>query len=288
MKLLITGGTGLLGSEFVRLAGHRGWGGVAPTRAEMDITDVDRCARVFTAESPDWVIHCAAFTRVDQAEVEPDEAMRVNRAGSASVARAAQGAGAGMVHISTDYVFDGLKRVPYLPDDPTSPIGAYARSKVAAEEAVRAYGSTTAQLIVRTGWLYGAGRRDFIDLVLDRTVAGEPLRIVDDQWGRPTWARNVAGTVLDLIERGASGIVHVNDAGQTTWHGFALAVVEEAGLTGQLDRVSSSEYGAPAERPLYSVLDLRATEVELGREMMPWRKALRTYLNERSRCESSE
>ena len=272
----------------MRVAEHRGWGVVAPTRVEMDITDAEGCARVVTTESPDWVIHCAAFTKVDQAEVEPDEAMRVNRTGTASVARAARDAGAGIVHISTDYVFDGLKRMPYLPEDPTSPIGAYARSKVEAEEAVRASGSATDQLIVRTGWLYGAGRRDFTDLVLEKTVAGEPLRIVDDQWGRPTWTRNVARTVLDLVGRGATGIVNVNDAGQTTWHGFAYAVVEEAGLAGRLNRVSSSEYGAPAKRPLYSVLDVRATEVELGREMMPWRKALRTYLNERSRCEPSE
>ena len=122
MKLLITGGTGLLGSEFVRVAEHRGWGVVAPTRVEMDIPDAEGhqplravffwegCARVVTTESPDWVIHCAAFTKVDQAEVEPDEAMRVNRTGTASVARAARDAGAGIVHISTDYVFDGLKR----------------------------------------------------------------------------------------------------------------------------------------------------------------------------------
>ena len=139
----------------------------------------------------------------------------------------------------------------------------------------------SAYLIVRTGWLYGHGRRDFVDLVLDRTAAGESLRIVDDQWGRPTWTRNVARAVLDLIEGGARGVVNVSDGGTATWHAFAAAIVEEAGLRDVPEGVSSRDYGAPAERPLYTVLDLAATEAELGREMMPWREALRAYMDER-------
>ena len=285
MKLLVTGGAGLLGSEFVRAAHQRdGWDVVAPSRTEMDITDASACARVVAAASPDWVIHCAGFTKVDPAESEPDEAMRVNRDGSANVAHAAAAAGAGIVHVSTDYVFDGRKGEPYLPEDPVSPLGAYARSKVAAEEAVLASvgAGRTPCLIVRTGWLYGHGRRDFVDLVLDRTAAGESLRIVNDQWGRPTWTRNVARTVLDLIEAGVRGVVNVSDGGTATWHAFATAIVEAGGLNGVPQGVSSRDYGAPADRPLYTVLDLAATEGELGREMMPWREALRAYLDERS------
>jgi len=285
VKLLVTGGAGLLGSEFVRAVRHRdGWEAVAPSRADMDITDASACARVVAAASPDWVIHCAGFTKVDPAESEPDEAMRVNRDGSANVARAAADAGAGIAHISTDYVFDGSKGEPYLPNDPVAPMGAYAKSKVAAEEAVLSVVRTdeAPHMIVRTGWLYGHGRRDFVDLVLDRTAAGDPLRIVDDQWGRPTWTRNVVGAVLDLIDGGSRGVVNVSDGGVATWHGFATAIVEEAGLRGLPEAVSSRDYGAPAERPLYTVLDLVATEEELGREMMPWRDALRTYLDERS------
>lgn len=285
MKLLVTGGAGLLGSEFVRAAHQRdGWDVEAPSRTEMDITDARACARVVAAASPDWVIHCAGFTKVDPAESEPDEAMRVNRDGSANVARAAGAAGAGIAHISTDYVFDGSKGEPYLPSDPVSPLGAYAKSKVAAEEAVLSVVRTgeAEYLIVRTGWLYGHGRRDFVDLVLDRTLAGDPLRIVDDQWGRPTWTRNVVRAVLDLIEAGARGVVNVSDGGTATWHTFASTIVEEAGMSGVPQGVSSRDYGAPAERPLYTVLDLAATEGELGREMMPWREALRVYLDERS------
>lgn len=297
MKLLITGGRGLLGSEFLRGARARGWSVAAPSSVEMDVTDASACMRVLGAVSPDWVVHCAAFTAVDAAEEEPDQAMRVNRDGSANVARAAAEAGAGMAHISTDYVFDGAKGSPYAPEDPMSPLGAYARSKVAAEQAVAAAGvnvgtaqgtTETPQLIVRTGWLYGAGRRDFVDLVLGRKMTDEPLRIVDDQWGRPTWTRNVVESVLDLIVRGARGIVHVNDGGEATWHLFAQAILEESGSSGKVDRISSRGFDAAAERPLYSVLDLAATEFELGRSMVPWREALRTYLNERGRREPSE
>ena len=263
----------------------------------MDVTDPSTCMQVVDAESPDWVVHCAAFTAVDDAEREPDEAMRVNRDGSSNVARAAAQAGAGLVHISTDYVFDGAKGTPYAPEDPMSPLGAYARSKVAAEEAVGAAGTEaclgsrttgTPQLIVRTGWLYGAGRRDFVDLVLGRKPTDEALRIVDDQWGRPTWTRNVVESVLDLIVGGVRGIVHVNDGGEATWHLFAQAILEESGSAGKADPISSRDFGAAAERPLYSVLDLAATEFELGRSMVPWRESLRTYLNERGRREPSE
>ena len=285
MKLLVTGGAGLLGSEFVRAAQRRyGRDAAAPSRVEMDITDADACARMVSATSPDWVIHCAGFTKVDPAESEPDEAMRVNRDGSANIARAAATAGVGIVHISTDYVFDGSKREPYLPSDPVSPLGAYAKSKVAAEEAVLSVvrAGEAAHMIVRTGWLYGHGRGDFVDPVLHRTAAGDPLRIVDDQWGRPTWTRNVVRAVLDLIEGGTRGIVNVSDGGITTWHGFATAIVEAAGLRDVPKGVSSRDYGAAAERPLYTVLDLAATEAELGRKMIPWRDALRTYLDERS------
>lgn len=310
MKLLVTGATGLLGSEFVRAGLRRGWSVSAPGRAEMDVMDSAVCARVVAAESPDWVVHCAGFTQVDRAESEPEESMRSNRDGSGNVARAAFVAGAGIAHISTDYVFDGSKGAPYAPNDPVSPIGAYAQSKVAAEEAVRAVmegrvatspvpglGAPShvhpprdhpPHLIVRTGWLYGEGRRDFVDLVLERAGKGDELRIVDDQRGRPTWTRNATETVLDLIEHDARGTVHVNDRGETTWYGFARAILEEAGVEASVRPVSSRDFGAPARRPLYSVLDLSETEAELGRVMTPWRQSLRTYLGERSRREPTE
>ena len=283
MDLLVTGGTGLLGSAVVRAAEERNWKVTAPSRSEMDVVDLESCVRVIKSKSPDCVIHCAAFTEVDKAEMEPEQAMRVNRDGSANVARAAVLAGSDIVHISTDYVFDGRATSPYGTDEPVSPLGVYATSKVAAEASV--IGETSglvSLLIVRTGWLYGGGRRDFVDKVLESGEAGADLQIVDDQRGCPTWTCNAAESVLDLIDLEMSGIMNVRDAGQTTWCEFARAVLDMAGISSTVEGVSSRSFGAPARRPSYSVLDVADTELALQRKMMPWRKALRLYMSERS------
>ena len=283
MDLLVTGGTGLLGSAVVRAAEERNWKVTAPSRSEMDVVDLESCVRVIKSKSPDCVIHCAAFTEVDKAEMEPEQAMRVNRDGSANVARAAVLAGSDIVHISTDYVFDGRATSPYGTDEPVSPLGVYATSKVAAEASV--IGETSglvSLLIVRTGWLYGGGRRDFVDKVLESGEAGADMQIVDDQRGCPTWTCNAAESVLDLIDLEMSGIMNVRDAGQTTWCEFARAVLDMAGISSTVEGVSSRSFGAPARRPSYSVLDVADTELALQRKMMPWRKALRLYMSERS------
>ena len=283
MDLLVTGGTGLLGSAVVRAAEERNWKVTAPSHSEMDVVDLESCVRVIKSKSPDCVIHCAAFTEVDKAEMEPERAMRVNRDGSANVARAAVLAGSDIVHISTDYVFDGRAKSPYGTDEPVSPLGVYATSKVAAETAViEETSGLVSLLIVRTGWLYGGGRRDFVDKVLESGEAGEDLQIVDDQRGCPTWTCNVAESVLDLIDLEMSGIMNVRDAGQTTWCEFARAVLGMAGISSTVEGVSSRSFGAPARRPSYSVLDLADTELALQRKMMPWRKALRLYMSKRS------
>ncbi|HBU56608.1 MAG TPA: dTDP-4-dehydrorhamnose reductase [Gemmatimonadetes bacterium] len=283
MDLLVTGGTGLLGSAVVRAAEERNWKVTAPSHSEMDVVDLESCVRVIKSKSPDCVIHCAAFTEVDKAEMEPERAMRVNRDGSANVARAAVLAGSDIVHISTDYVFDGRAKSPYGTDEPVSPLGVYATSKVAAETAViEETSGLVSLLIVRTGWLYGGGRRDFVDKVLESGEAGEDLQIVDDQRGCPTWTCNAAESVLDLIDLEMSGIMNVRDAGQTTWCEFARAVLGMAGISSTVEGVSSRSFGAPARRPSYSVLDLADTELALQRKMMPWRKALRLYMSKRS------
>ncbi|HCW77648.1 MAG TPA: dTDP-4-dehydrorhamnose reductase [Gemmatimonadetes bacterium] len=283
MDLLVTGGTGLLGSAVVRAAEERNWKVTAPSHSEMDVVDLESCVRVIKSKAPDCVIHCAAFTEVDKAEMEPERAMRVNRDGSANVARAAVLAGSDIVHISTDYVFDGRAKSPYGTDEPVSPLGVYATSKVAAETAViEETSGLVSLLIVRTGWLYGGGRRDFVDKVLESGEAGEDLQIVDDQRGCPTWTCNAAESVLDLIDLEMSGIMNVRDAGQTTWCEFARAVLGMAGISSTVEGVSSRSFGAPARRPSYSVLDLADTELALQRKMMPWRKALRLYMSKRS------
>jgi len=291
---------------------------VALGREDVDVTDAEAVRRVFAeaARAPEvsgpaagagpraasdraagWVVHCAAYTAVDRAEAEPELAMRVNRDGAGNVARAATSAGARTVYISTDYVYDGERSEPWLPTDPVTPRSVYARSKLEGERAVAsacgagagpgaggaaAASSAEAPLIVRTGWLYGAGGRNFVRAILDRAERGEGLRVVDDQRGRPTWGRNVAEAVLDLMRGGeAAGVWHVADGGDATWLEFAREAIRLRGLDVGVEGVSSEAWGAAAPRPGYSVLDLTATERALGRPMMHWAEALRRFLDER-------
>lgn len=291
MKILLTGAGGLLGTELGRILGgdpvarptlpapmsdHLA---IPLTHADLDVTDADAVRRVLARHAPEVVVHCAAYTSVDRAESEPLQARRVNVEGAAHVARASAELGALLVYLGTDFVFDGEREEPYRPDDPTGPLGVYGRTKLEGEEVVRAAGP--AHLLVRTSWVYGAGGRNFVDAVLERVRSGEDLRVVADQTGRPTWARNLAATLLELVERGARGVWHVADAGTTTRHGLAVAALRAAGEEARVRPVSTGEYGAPASRPRYSVLDTSATEAFLGRPMVPWRDALARYLAER-------
>lgn len=283
MKILVTGAGGLLGSEVAREAADRGHALVALHRGALDVTDERAVRGRVAAESPAWVVHCAAYTAVDRAEDEPQLAMRVNRDGAGHVAHAAARVGAKMAHISTDYVFDGRKkRTPYGPDDEPAPLSVYGATKLAGERAVlEADLDGRRPLVARTGWMYGAGGRNFVDAILERAHRGEALRVVDDQVGRPSWARNVARGVVELMERDVEGIWHVADGGTATWLELAREAVRLAGLGARVDGVSSAEWGAPALRPSWSVLDVTATEEALGRSMEPWREALGRYLGGR-------
>jgi dTDP-4-dehydrorhamnose reductase len=207
--------------------------------------------------------------------MEPAVAMAVNGDGARNVARAAAACGAATALLSTDYVFDGSSRRPYQPADPPRPLSTYGRSKLAGEEAVQDAGG--AWMVVRTSWLYGRSS-GFVPAILRRASRGEPLRIVEDQRGRPTWAPDAAGAILDLVERGARGVWHVAGGGDCTWLELAREAVRLAGFDVPVAPISTSDFGAPAARPAYSVLDLEATERFLGRPMRAWREALRQYL----------
>jgi dTDP-4-dehydrorhamnose reductase len=280
LKIVVTGARGALGTEVAAAADRLGLEVVGLGREDLDVTDAPAVDARIAAESPVWVVHCAAYTDVDRAEEEPEHAMRVNRDGAANVARAAAGRGARTVYVSTDYVFDGEKRSPYSPSDPVGPLSVYGRTKLAGEEAVvRAVTSRDiAPLIVRTGWLYGAAGRNFVTGILDRAERGEDLRVVDDQRGRPTWARNVAEVVFDLVDGAVDGVWHVADGGEATWLDLAHEALRLRGLDVSVDGVSSEEWGAAAPRPAYSVMELAATERALGRPMMDWREALGRFL----------
>jgi len=276
VKILVTGARGLLGSAVVSAGTGRGHDMHPFHRRTLDVTEEAAVLAAVSECAPDTVIHCAAYTKVDLAESERDLAMAVNRDGTEHVARAAASAGALMVYISTDFVFDGRSERPYTLEDPPNPINHYGRSKLAGEEAVEGAGG--AWLIVRGGWFYGEGGRDFVDLILDRARAGGPLRVVDDQVGGPSWVGSVAPSLLDLVEKSATGVLHLCDRGEVTRVDWARETLALAGVDLEVEPVSSEAFATAAERPGYSVLDATAAEAILGRAMPDWSESLRTYL----------
>ncbi len=277
MRILVTGAAGLLGSAVVRTAGERGHDVRAFPRAALDVTDPGQVDRRLRAEKPEVVIHCAAYTAVDRAEEESDQAMSVNRDGTRNVAMAAAEIGATVVYPSTDFVFNGRAGTPYRPDDETSPVSAYGVSKLAGEQVLAVSGCSW--ITVRTSWLYGPGGWDFVDVVLEQGERRGAMKVVDDQVGCPTWSGSLAPGIVELAEAGVKGTYHLCDAGQASWLDLARQVVEEAGIDLQLTATSTLAWGAPARRPPYSVLDCTKAERILGREMTPWRESLHTYLS---------
>ncbi len=278
MRILVTGAAGLLGNTVVRIAGERGHDVRAFDIADLDVTDPGEVDRRLRAEKPEVVVHCAAYTAVDRAEEESDQAMSVNRDGTRNVAMAAAQVGATVVYPSTDYVFNGRSDTPYGPDDEPSPLNAYGVSKLAGEQVLAVSGCRS--LVVRTSWLYGAGGRDFVDVVLEQGARRSQMAVVDDQLGCPTWTGSLAPGIVELAEAGAEGTYHLCDAGEASWLDLARKVVEEAGIDLELTATSTAAWGAPAQRPPYSVLDCSRVETTLGREMTPWQESLRAYLLE--------
>ncbi|RMH15910.1 MAG: dTDP-4-dehydrorhamnose reductase, partial [Gemmatimonadetes bacterium] len=265
MKVLITGAGGMLGRAVVWAAARDPEApAVVPLdRAALDVTDRAAVEAALEREAPDAVIHCAAYTAVDRAEDEPERAAAVNVEGARHVAVAAAHRGAALLHVSTDYVFDGRARRPYRPSDPPAPLGVYGRTKAEGEAAVRdavREGGGRA-LIVRTGWLYGPGGRNFVDTVLARARAGETLRVVDDQRGGPTWTRSLGPALLELVRRaapapGEATVLHLADRGEASWYELACAALTLAGVDAAVEPVGSDTWAAPAPRPAYAVLDI--------------------------------
>ena len=278
MKILVTGASGLLGNAVVRVAGERGHKVRAFPRSGLDVTDPGEVDRRLRAERPEVVVHCAAYTAVDRAEEESDQAMRVNRDGTRNVAMAAAQIGATVVYPSTDYVFNGRSKTPYGPDGETSPVNAYGVSQLAGEQVLATSGCKW--MVVRTSWLYGAGGRDFVDVVLEKGERPSVMTVVDDQVGCPTWTGSIAPGIVELTEAGAKGTHHLCDAGEATWLDLARQVAKEARLEIEFTATSTLAWNAPAHRPPYSVLDCSKVEAVLGRRMTPWRESLRTYLLE--------
>ena len=275
MRILVTGADGQLGTELVRaLAPH---GGLIPvTQADLDVTD-RRCAEFVAALQPEWVVHTAAATDVDGCEREPEQAMAVNAEGTRRVAEGCQRAGAGLVYLSTDYVFDGRKGAPYAESDPPAPLNAYGRSKLEGEQATRRVASRWT--IVRTAWLYGVHGRNFVKTILGKVAAGEPLRVVDDQVGSPTHAGDVAEAVARLLSQGRTGMYHVTNTGTCSWYEFAREILRLTGYDSTaVAPISSAELNRSARRPAYSALENAAWQAAGLPPLRPWREALAAML----------
>ncbi|HEX6693551.1 MAG TPA: dTDP-4-dehydrorhamnose reductase [Longimicrobiales bacterium] len=275
MKIAVTGAGGMLAHDLMAAAARQGEDVIAFDHGALDVTDADAVATALGGAAPDVIAHCAAYTRVDDAEDSEESANLVNGRGTLHVARAAKACGALFIYPSTDYVFDGSSAIPYGVDVATSPLNAYGRSKLQGEHAAAAAGRF---MVVRTSWLYGSHGRNFVRTMLDRGRAGAPLRVVDDQRGSPTWTVDLAAMILGLVRRDApSGIYHATNAGDTTWYGFARSIFDVAGITADLQPVSSSEYPQRALRPAYSVLDCTRTYSVTG-PARHWRDALTAAL----------
>ncbi len=276
MKILVTGAQGLLGRSFVALAKDR-HDVVGVDIAELNVTDKQAVRRTIDELSPAVVLHCAAFTQVDGAEANESSAMEVNASGTEWVARAASGVGAQMVYVSTDYVFDGTKNEPYREEDTPQPLSRYGISKLEGERRVLAVCPKN-HLIVRTAWLYGSGA-GFPDWVCQKLEAEEPFQLVIDHRGSPTYASDLAGALLRLVEQGHCGVFHFVNKGETTWLGFGRAVAKSTGRPhASLFPVTSTELGRPAVRPAYSVLAVDKYESATGAVVPSWRDALERYL----------
>jgi dTDP-4-dehydrorhamnose reductase len=242
----------------------------------LDITSEEQVNAYFARYSPDVVINCAAYTAVDKAESDAENAYKVNALAPGLLANAAADSGAFMVHISTDYVFDGKNYKPYNETDTTNPVSVYARTKAAGEDAVRqAKGKA---IIIRTSWLYSAFGNNFVKTMLKYGAERESLNVVFDQTGTPTYARDLAKTILDILPLAMAvesiETYHYSNEGTGSWYDFALYVMQIAGLPCKINPIVTRDYPLPAERPFYSVLDKSRIKKKFGIEIPYWRDSV--------------
>lgn len=275
VKVLLLGGSGMLGTA-LRAACPADVSLVAPGHAALDVLADDALAAALDAERPAWVINCVAYTAVDAAESDEARAWSLNALHPERLGGLAARRGIRVLHVSTDYVFGGVGTRPWREDDACAPVSVYGRTKLEGERGLAASGAEW--VTVRTAWLFGDPGRNFPRTMWERAQLGLPSRVVDDQRGAPTSARDLAGWCWALIGADARGLVHASNAGEASWADVAEYVYAAVGRPGLVTRVSSAEYETPAPRPRYSVLDGTRLEALIGRPRRDWRAALDEYL----------
>lgn len=284
MKILVTGANGQLGQRTLLGLEAKGIPSVGISRRELDLSDPTGVADAIAAHAADWVVHCAAYTQVDNAEDDADTAFAVNRDSAAAVADGVRRSGGRLVHVSTDFVFDGSQSRPYREDDPCEPLGVYGRSKREGEEAVLA--ALPEAIVLRTAWVYGAHGKNFMATMLRLAADRDELTVVDDQVGTPTATTDLFEAIWALIEAEASGIYHFTNEGVASWYDFAHQIVHRAKAMGaplQAQRVRpipSKDFPTKATRPHYSVLDKQKIRAVLRAPIRHWTEALDETLGE--------
>jgi len=291
-SILVVGKNGQLARCLAAQAGRRGTPLQAIGRPQIDLARPESIHAVLSAVRPRAIVNAAAYTAVDRAETDSANAFAINATGAGCLADAAARFGIPLIHVSTDYVFDGRKGAPYVEEDRASPLGVYGASKLAGETAVRR--AHPAATILRSSWLYSVWPPNFVTTML-RLVSERPvLRVVDDQRGNPTSALDLAGAILDLLDRSEcrGAVYHLSGRGETTWYGFAEAIFEGWSQRGRraprLERISTQNYGATAPRPADSRLDCSKAERELGIRLPDWRSSLEACLDELTRADAKE
>ena len=283
LRIAVVGRAGQVAQALIRAAGARGIDLTARGRPELDLASVDSAGRYLHEIKPDVVVNAAAYTAVDKAESEPELAFKANTGGPALLATLCDHFQIPLIHLSTDYVFDGSKRTPYLEDDPIAPLGTYGASKSAGEAVVRSI--QPRHVILRTAWVYAPDGANFLKTMLRLGAERDALRVVDDQRGSPTSADDIAGAVLDIARRLAEGVpgtalgtYHLTNSGETTWYGFAAEIFRLAAAAGmktpRLEAIPTSEYPTPARRPQFSVLDNAKIERVFSVRLGPWQQSL--------------
>ena len=280
----MTGAAGMLGGDVLRAGERAGYELVGPDRAELDVTDAAAVKEALARVRPDAVVNCAAWTDVDGAELNREQAHLVNAAGAGNLARAAAAAGVKLVHVSTDYVFAGdapLDAVgeprPYVESDPTGPRSVYGETKLEGELQVLA--ASPRHTVLRSAWLFGVGASNFVATMLRLGGEREAVQVVTDQVGCPTWTGHLAPALLGLVERDLAGLVHLASAGQVSWNGFAREIFRQAELACRVEPATTAQMARPAPRPSWSALESEREDVV---PMPDWRDGLAGYLAARA------
>lgn len=291
MKLLVFGGSGQLGVELMNRARDLNFEVFSPVQSEVDVTEKDQILKLAAIVHPQVIINCAAYTAVDKAEEEPERAFAVNSAGALHVAAAAKQESARLIHISTDYVFDGNASAPITEDQPAAPLNVYGRSKREGEERVLDLLGPQG-LVVRTSSLHGRHGMNFVHTMLKLFGERSELAVVNDQYMCPTWAGWLAEVLLDLCRIDCHGILHACGAGVCSWYEFASAILEDSATVTpravRLAPVSARDYKRAAARPSYSAMSTSRLSALLGRPALPWREGLRRHLAELGQYEGTE